>query len=109
MLTPQSRLPRKLFGEDTLSPNLRWALGFGIESTPTGSYFWHWGDNGDYKCYVAANYADRSAVVYFTNSANGLSFAGELMQNFFGGTHPAPAFLSYESYKKGTLLRQKKP
>ena len=100
MLSGQARLPKKLFGEDTLSPNLRWGLGFGLENTPTGDYFWHWGDNGSYKCYVTADRKRGNAVVYFTNSANGLSFNEELTRRFVGGEHPAPAFLGYASYKK---------
>ena len=100
MLTRQARLPRKLFGEDTLSPNLAWGLGFGLENTPTGDYFWHWGDNGSYKCYVAADRKRGNAVVYFTNSANGLSINGEITSRFLGGEHPAPAFLGYASYRK---------
>ncbi|MDB5241401.1 MAG: hypothetical protein JWP57_2026, partial [Spirosoma sp.] len=101
MLTRQSRLPKKLFGEDTLSPNLAWGLGFGLENTPSGTYFWHWGDNGSYKCYITADPRRGNAVVYFTNSANGLSFNQEVINWFLGGEHPAPAFLGYASYKKG--------
>lgn len=100
MLTRQARLPKKLFGEDTLSPNLAWGLGFGLENTPTGDYFWHWGDNGSYKCYVTADRKRGNAVVYFTNSVNGLSVNQEIIRRFLGGEHPAPAFLGYASYKK---------
>lgn len=100
MLTRQARLPKKLFGEDTLSPNLAWGLGFGLENTPTGDYFWHWGDNGSYKCYVTADRKRGNAVVYFTNSAKGLSVNQEITRRFLGGEHPAPAFLGYDSYKK---------
>lgn len=100
MLSRQARLPKKLFGEDTLSPNLSWGLGFGLENTATGDYFWHWGDNGSYKCYVAADRKRGNAVVYFTNSANGLSFNQEITRWFLGGEHPAPTFLGYASYRK---------
>ena len=100
MLTRQSQLPKKLFGEDTLSPNLTWGLGFGLEHTTEGDYFWHWGDNGSYKCYITADRKRGDAVVYFTNSANGLSFNQEITNRFLGSDHPAPAFLGYDSYKK---------
>jgi len=100
MLTRQSRLPKKLFGEDTLSPNLAWGLGFGLEHTTGGDYFWHWGDNGSYKCYITADRKRGNAVIYFTNSANGLSFNQEITNWFLGGEHPATAFLGYASYKK---------
>lgn len=107
MLSRQARLPKKLFGEDTLSPNLAWGLGFGLENTPTGDYFWHWGDNGSYKCYVAADRRRGNAVVYFTNSANGLSFNGEITRRFLAGDHPAPAFLGYKSYREQVRSGQK--
>lgn len=107
MLTRQARLPKKLFGEDTLSPNLSWGLGFGLENTPTGDYCWHWGDNGSYKCYVTADRKRGNAVVYFTNSANGLSVNEEITRRFLGGEHPAPAFLGYASYKKNSSQSQK--
>lgn len=46
-------------------------------------------------------------MVYLTNSANGLSFNGEITRRFLGGEHPAPAFLGYASYKKDGNQSQK--
>ena len=93
MLTPQVQLPRQFSGSDTLQPNLYWGLGFGLEQMPTDTYFWHWGDNGAFKCYVTANSTTKDAVVYFANSANGLDIADELMRLTLGGEHPAFGFL----------------
>lgn len=104
MLSPQSRLPQKLFGEDTLAPTLRWGLGFGLELTPTGNYFWHWGDNGTYKCYITANRKDKNAVVYFTNSFNGLGIAETITKHILGGDHPAIAFLGYSAYNSSSSV-----
>lgn len=92
MLSPQSRLPTHFSG-DTLSSNLFWGLGFGLERSPTGMYFWHWGDNGAFKCYITANRARKEAVVYFTNSTNGLDIADRILPLTIGGQHPAFAFL----------------
>ncbi|GAB3556337.1 serine hydrolase domain-containing protein [Spirosoma fluminis] len=100
MLSHQTRLPRRLSGSDTLSTNLYWGLGFGVEETPAGEYFWHWGDNGNFKCYVAASSDSKQAVVYFTNSENGLSIIEPMLQNTIGGQHPAVTFLGYKSHKK---------
>ncbi|MFD2569243.1 serine hydrolase domain-containing protein [Spirosoma soli] len=107
MLSPQSRLPQRLFGEDTLSTNLRWGLGFGLESASTGNYFWHWGDNGAYKCFVAANPTSKQAVIYFTNSSNGLSITQEILEKTIGGQHPAVVFLGYKTYKTLAASRKK--
>lgn len=108
MLSVQARLPKKLFGEDTLSPNLAWGLGFGLERTPTDDYFWHWGDNGAYKCYVTANRKRGDAVVYFTNSFNGLRLADAITHLFIGGDHPAIPFLGYGSYNDAPKQAAKK-
>ena len=35
----------------------------------SGTYLWHWGDNGIFKAYVVADIQRRSAVVLFDNRA----------------------------------------
>ncbi|AUD03796.1 serine hydrolase domain-containing protein [Spirosoma pollinicola] len=100
MLSPQGRLPKSFSGGDSLSTTLSWGLGFGLESTPANSYFWHWGDNDTYKCYVVANQKSHDAVVYFTNSANGLSLIDEITRQFMGFTPSTVNFLGYKPYKK---------
>lgn len=99
ILSRQSQLPKRFSDSDTLSTSLYWGLGFGLEITPTGDYFWHWGDNGSYKAYITADRKRGNAVVYFANGFNGLGFADEVTRRFVGGEHPAPAFLGYDSYK----------
>ncbi|GAB3015319.1 serine hydrolase domain-containing protein [Spirosoma pulveris] len=100
MLTAQGRLPATFSGGETLSPTLSWGLGFGLENTPTGDYFWHWGDNDTYKCYLVGNRKRLEAIVYFTNSANGLSLIDEITRRFMGFTTSTVKFLGYKSYKK---------
>jgi CubicO group peptidase (beta-lactamase class C family) len=51
---------------------LSWGLGWGLESDAGRDYFWHWGDNGNYKNFVLAHLPSRSAVVVFTNGNNGM-------------------------------------
>ncbi len=92
MLTPASKLPTRFSG-DTLSTNLYWGLGFGLEQLPDATWFWHWGDNGSFKCFVMANQARKDAVIYFTNSANGLDIADRILQKTLGGQHPSLPFL----------------
>jgi CubicO group peptidase (beta-lactamase class C family) len=91
MLTPQARVDAKY-------PPIAWGLGVGLETMPEGTYFWHWGDNGDSKAYVTAFLPDKSAVVYFADGANGLSFTREILDDAIGGEHPALAHLGYERY-----------
>ena len=93
MLTPQSQLPQRFADTTTLSPGLFWGLGFGLERVGRDTYFWHWGDNGSFKCYVTANRTRKDAVVYFSNSANGIDIADRILALTLGGQHPAFAFL----------------
>ncbi|MDQ3804229.1 MAG: serine hydrolase [Acidobacteriota bacterium] len=109
--TPQVRV-----GESTnatsapprqLSAGVAWGLGWGLQTTGEGVSIWHWGDNGNSKAYVVAYPKEKLGVVFFTNSANGLSIAREVVAEAVGGSQPALAWLAYESYKSParTLLR----
>lgn len=84
---------------DKLSLNVAWGLGVGLQTTADGLSFWHWGDNGDGKAYFVAFEKRKTGVVVFANSANGLSFMPELVDEAVGGEQPALAWLRYESYK----------
>jgi CubicO group peptidase (beta-lactamase class C family)/dienelactone hydrolase len=83
---------------DSLSKSVFWGLGWGIEQTPSDRYLWHWGDNGVFMAYVAANPADSSAVVMFDNSDTGLSVAPAVVSTVLGGTHPSFAWLDYPAF-----------
>lgn len=89
MMTPQIKV------DAVKSPEVSWGLGLGLETTTEGKYFWHWGDQGDSKCYVTADLERKNAIVYFTNGSNGLFFADEMLQATIDGTHPAIAWLDY--------------
>ncbi|MFC1724631.1 serine hydrolase [candidate division KSB1 bacterium] len=82
VLNPQTKVNSKI------TENVYWGLGWGIE-TGTSKYFWHWGDNGDFKCFVMASEEKKNGVIYFTNSSNGLSIAEEIVKLTLGGEHPA--------------------
>jgi CubicO group peptidase (beta-lactamase class C family) len=82
----------------TLSKELFWGLGWGIEQTSTGNYLWHWGDNGAFKAFVAIDLKHRNAVVYFANSQNGLAIAPVLLRDALGGEHPAFTWIKYDAY-----------
>jgi len=104
MLTPQIKVDEggsNTTGRpaDKLSPNVSWGLGVGLQTTADGLSFWHWGDNGDSKAYFVAFEKQKTGVVVFANSANGLSFMPELVAEAVGGQQPALVWLKYESYK----------
>jgi len=83
MLTPQSIV------EPEVSDSVAWGLGIGLEKTPDGMAFWHWGDNFRFKCFVVAFPAQKIGVVYFTNSFYGLSVRENIVTLAIGGDHPA--------------------
>ncbi len=89
------------------SPSISWGLGWGLENTPQGNSFWHWGDNGNVKSYVVAFDKSKTGVVIFSNSANGLSIADEIVSNIVGSKQTALVWLDYEPYNSPTktLLR----
>jgi len=91
-----------------LSASIAWGLGWGLEKTQNESYFWHWGDNGNVKSYVAASDKSKTGVVLFSNSANGLSIADEIIKSTIGGKLTALKWLDYEPYNSPTktLLKE---
>jgi CubicO group peptidase (beta-lactamase class C family) len=109
MLTPQIKVDEAGTNmtarpADKLSPNVAWGLGVGLQTTADGVSIWHWGDNGDSKAYFVAFEKQKSGVVVFANSANGLSFMPEIVDEAVGGEQPALAWLKYESYKSPARL-----
>lgn len=97
MFTPQIKVNEKF-------PQLAWGLGVGLETMEEGKYFWHWGDQGDSKCFVAAFAKPKDAIVFFTNGRNGLSFAQEVLEDAIGGKHPALSHLNYARYNPAARI-----
>ena len=106
MLTPQVKVGESVNSiarpAGILSPDVSWGLGWGLQNTDEGTSFWHWGDNGDSKAYVVAFAGQKTGVVIFTNSANGLAIVPEIVGQAVGGSQPALALLNYESYKSAS-------
>lgn len=65
-------------------PQLAWGLGVGLDSTTKTKYIWHWGDQGDSKAFFCGDVKSKEGVVYFTNSANGLSIVPDVLDIVFG-------------------------
>jgi CubicO group peptidase (beta-lactamase class C family) len=112
MLTPQASVTLagafNLNAPDVkLSPTVSWGLGWGLEQTQDGTAFWHWGDNGDTKAFVLAVPKQKTGLVMFANSANGLSIINELVESVMGNDHPSLAWLNLERYNSQPRLMLK--
>ncbi|MBS1664321.1 MAG: beta-lactamase family protein [Bacteroidetes bacterium] len=70
-------------------PELAWGLGVGLETMPDGTWFWHWGDNGNGKAFFIASLSTKNAVVYFANASMGLGIAPYIVADAVGGNHPS--------------------
>ncbi|HSN53659.1 MAG TPA: serine hydrolase domain-containing protein [Candidatus Sulfomarinibacteraceae bacterium] len=80
---------------------LGWSLGFGLQRDGDASAFWQWGDYGIFRNYVIASAADRSGVVYLTNSFNGLALCEELVEASFGRPPLGCRELEYQQHDSG--------
>jgi CubicO group peptidase (beta-lactamase class C family) len=89
------------------SPQVSWGLGWGIDKTPQGSSVWHWGDNDVFRSYVVAWPAQKTALVFFTNSVNGLSLRNDLVTLAAGGDHPDWDFVKYDQYDSPIIVAMK--
>jgi CubicO group peptidase (beta-lactamase class C family) len=97
-LEPQVRLRqhcRNCLAEDRTDADqhVAWGLGWGLE--PDAGSFFHWGDNEEFKAFVTGSLSDRSAVVVFTNGANGMAIMPDVINLLLPGDHPAFAWLDY--------------
>lgn len=61
-----------------------WGLGVGIQENEKGKAIWHWGDNGNFKCFYMVFPATHESIVYFTHSSSGLFIAPEVIDIFLG-------------------------
>jgi len=79
--------------------SMTWGLGMGLYETNLGRAFWHWGDLGTTKAYMIGIPEEKSGLVLFTNSANGLNMAYNLVEMCVGGKkHDFFQVLNVQSY-----------
>jgi CubicO group peptidase (beta-lactamase class C family) len=81
-----------------LSKSVFWGLGVGIQESSEGESVWHWGDNGNFKCFMVAYPKQKLGLVMFTNGDNGLSIAKEVVHLALGGEQPAFQWIKYDAY-----------
>ncbi len=95
MLSPQIHLNEDCLNctqntTSNLSDLNAWGLGWGLQLTDEGTSFWHWGDQGIFRCYTVAFQEQKMGMVYFTNSENGLAIRDELVLRAIGGRNGLP-------------------
>lgn len=111
MLTPQSQVDAgcsNCIGRPITKPSelIGWGLGVGIEQTAHGPFFWHWGDNGDFKAFMAGSPGSRRGVVIFTNSSNGMMIIPKIADRALGEPQPAFDWIHYERYDSPRMQLQ---
>ncbi|MDJ0728666.1 MAG: serine hydrolase domain-containing protein [Crocosphaera sp.] len=82
MLTPQIKL----------NSTISWGLGWALEKTPQGDFFWHWGDSSTFTSFTFGSRLLKTGIVILTNSKNGLKICEEIVRLGIGGQHPAFRF-----------------
>ncbi len=90
--TTIDRPQAKVFSE------VSWGLGVGLQTTPDGLSFWHWGNNTYGKAYFVVFEKQQLGVVLFANSVYGLSIVPDLVADAVGGAQPAMTWLRFEPY-----------
>ncbi|MGD1149186.1 MAG: serine hydrolase [Thermoanaerobaculaceae bacterium] len=78
--------------------DISWGLGWGLERVGERSFFWHWGDNGTFRCFAIGCRQTGDGLVLLTNGENGLSVAEPLVGEVIGGSHPVFGWLDYDRY-----------
>jgi CubicO group peptidase (beta-lactamase class C family) len=88
-----------------VAPGVSWGLGWAIEKDSTGSALAHHGDNSDsgFTAFTLLDVERQCGLVYFANSANGLSIVREAA-SIIPRTHPGLALLNYERYDSPAAL-----
>lgn len=91
------RIPKEL------SKSVFWGLGVGIQQTAQGESLWHWGDNGAFKCYMLAYPKQKTGLVFFADSENGLAIVSEVIRIAIGGDQPALQWIKYDAYNSPAI------
>lgn len=95
MLRPQVKVDA---AETDASKIVSWGLGWGLENTTLGKAIWHWGDNGDTKAFVVAYPEQKSGLIMFANSANGLSVIQDIIAESGFDSRPAIDWRKFQAY-----------
>lgn len=88
-----------------VAAGVSWGLGWAIEKDSSGNRLAHHGDNSDsgFTAFTLLDVPRQCGLVYFANSANGLSIVREVAR-LIPGMHPGLALLNYERYDAPSAL-----
>ena len=76
---------------------LRWGLGWGLYERPDGSRIaYHWGDNWQFKAFVAIDLDNELGIVYFANGVGGLKLVSAIVEPVVGDLTMVRDWLGYE-------------
>jgi len=73
--------------------NVSWGLGWGLQRTPQGRSFWHWGDNNHYHSIAMGFPENGQGIVIMTNGANGQKLIQRIVREAIGGSYPGLSWL----------------
>ena len=93
--------------EERVWRRIAWGLGWGVQldarkgaepdtDEAVDPLYWHWGDNGPFKAFVAFRPATGDGIVYFANAMHGLAIAPALVNPVVGNMDPAFDWCGYE-------------
>ena len=83
--------------EETDLGNLKWGLGWGLYERPDGSRVaFHWGDNWQFKAFVAIDLDSEVGVAYFANGVGGLKLVSTIVEPVVGDLTMVRDWLGYE-------------
>ncbi|MBO3463345.1 beta-lactamase family protein [Aetokthonos hydrillicola Thurmond2011] len=85
----EASLHEMLRSQIQINQLLGWGLGWGLEKTRDGNFFWHWGDLETFKSFTIASKESGIGIVILTNSQNGLKICNRIVSLAISGKHPA--------------------
>ena len=91
MFTQQVHAQRYAYEPRACDSSVFWCLGFGAFSEPDavrGDYYWHWGDNGNFKALWLLHPATKEGFVYFSNRATGHDLLDPFLKELTGDDLP---------------------
>lgn len=94
------RVAEMLMPRVRVTSNLAWGIGWGLQETPDGPAFWHWGDSPGFKNFTVGYPEEGVGGVVFTNGDNGIEVCKRVVSTILGDEQPAFAMLeNWEEYK----------
>ncbi|MCP4896766.1 MAG: serine hydrolase, partial [bacterium] len=82
---------------------ISWGLGFGLNTTDQGLSIWHWGDNGEFKCYFEILKEEKLGTAFFVNSDNCHAISGPVTQKAISLKAPAIRAFDYPGLESAQI------